>query len=55
MVTIMQLQIPLMYNDSFLSLQHNWYECVGSMRLEECGNMDDDSRKKSTVHSLTVL
>jgi len=51
----MKLQIQLKCNDLFVSLQYNWDECVGSARLEECGSMDDDSRKKSTRHLLTVL
>jgi len=42
----MKLQIPLKYSDLFASLQNNLDECVGSARLEECGSMDDDSRKK---------
>jgi len=38
----MKIQIPLKYTDLFASLQNNWGECVGCVRLEECGNMDDD-------------
>lgn len=41
LVTTMKLQIPLKYSDSFVSLQNNWGECVGPVRLEECGSMDD--------------
>jgi len=47
--------MPLKYSDLFVSLQNNWDECVGSARLEVCDSVDDDSIKKSAVHSLTVL
>jgi hypothetical protein len=38
----MKLQIPLKYSDSFVSLQNNWGECAGPVRLVECGSMNDD-------------
>jgi len=41
-----KLQIPLKYSDSFASLQNNWGECVGPVRLEECGSMDEEKGKK---------
>jgi len=53
----MKLQIPLKYSDLFALLQNNWDECVGSAKLEECGSMDDDSKKKkcsSFTNSIVV-
>jgi len=46
----MKLHIPLKYSDLFVSLQNNWDECVGSARLEECGSVDDESRKKNFIY-----